>query len=159
MELSVFYDTTLNSVTSNDYSGVRVARTTLDPNLSRVVSNNFSPASSSDCTVSEKRFDYSYSNLSFNNSTAPNVNIPCAGTPGCILMVTARLLYDYETADTFPQVAMILPNVFEFPEQGIKIESTGVSGDATRQVNVLRTYSTPPSVFDSAVFSLGGLQK
>ena len=45
------------------------------------------------------------------------------------------------------------------PSQGVKITSTGISGASNRKIDVFQGYGELPSVFDSAIFSLGGITK
>jgi len=45
------------------------------------------------------------------------------------------------------------------PSQGLRIESTGISGESNRKIDVFQGYGEPPPIFDGAVFSLGGITK
>jgi hypothetical protein len=45
------------------------------------------------------------------------------------------------------------------PQQGLEINSVGKAGETQRRVDVSRTYSEPPSMFESAIFSMTQIDK
>lgn len=75
----------------------------------------------------------------------------------CLVMVKVRLLYNTTKAQSF---AMGISGTL--PSQGYRISSAGYSDDTRttqRKVEVFQGYPEPPSIFDSALFSLKGLEK
>ena len=147
LEVSILYDTT--PAPSGDYSDVKIKRLALDPNSGRRGTNKFSAATGA-CTVSGKSFVFS-TNVDF---TGGGLNIPCYSTAGCLLTAKLRLLYNSQTQPVAVEVTGGI-----LPSQGLIVESTGVAGEATRKVQVFQTFGEPPPIFDSAVFSPGGLVK
>jgi len=56
-------------------------------------------------------------------------------------------------------IAANFPGNTLLPSQGLRILSTGVSGDSNRKIEVFQGYGELPPIFDSAVFSSGGISK
>lgn len=156
LEVTLFYDDSPSHtevVGSGDYSQVKVSRFAYDPDGARTPSNNFSLASGS-CTVLGQSLSYSTGNIVL----APLVGGPCVSQLGCLLMARVRMFYN--SATTHPLGIRVTPTGgSSLPPQGVQVESTGVAGDTTRQVNVYRSYPEPAPVFDAAVFSLGDITK
>jgi hypothetical protein len=150
--VSIFYDEAKAAVVSGNFSNVKVARLAYDPDGSRILSNKFESDKGS-CTVLDKTFPYSTGNV----VVASALPAGCAtGFPaGCLLMARVRMFYN----DTDHPVGIIVTGLTNLPPQGLQIESTGVAGDATRKVNVYRSFPEPAPLFDAAVFSLGDITK
>lgn len=155
VEISLFYDEAKQAVVSGDLSQLKVARFAYDPDGARRFSNNFSPASGS-CIVLGQTIRYSSGNIDL----ASLLGGPCATTspPGCLLMVRVRMFYNGNNPHLVGIVVQPAGGS-SLPSQGIQIESTGVSGEATREVNVYRSYPQPAPIFDVAIFSGGGIAK
>ncbi len=147
MEISILYDSTPSP--SGNYSDVKIKRLALDPNSGRTGTNKFSSASGI-CTISGNSFAFS-TNVNF---TGSGLNIPCYSTAGCLLNAKLRMLYN-----TSAQSVGVEVTGDTLPSQGVMVESTGVAGEATRKVEVFQTFGELPPVFDSAIFSPGGLVK
>lgn len=152
IEVSIFYDDTQNTTTSDDYSNVSIRRVAYDGVSARQASNNFSPASSG-CNIDGK--DYLFSTGTIDFST---IGISCGDTAGCLLLASVRMFYNETTAHPIGITTAPLSGS-SLPSQGVRIESTGTSGDATRKVTVYRTFSTAPGIFDAGVFSYTNLLK
>jgi hypothetical protein len=149
LSASVYHDSVPGTAIAspNNYSTVRVKRLAYHPSGT---GNFLLPDDVGTFPVGGRNFAYRKSlpiifpNLSCNPSTT-----------GCLLMLKIKLAYN-----TLPQpVAITVQNNHSLPAQGVIIDSTGKSGDYTRKVSVFQGYSTPPSVFDNAVFSFGGITK
>lgn len=151
IEVSVFYDTSLQSVApTNNFSNVNVARFTSDPYEGRTPVNNFTKTNSG-CSFDDPANDYEFSQTINLNSlcTPPNA--------GCLLLAKVRVLYG---TNSHP-VGIFSGNGANqaLPPQGRVIESTGTSGDSSRRVQVFQGFPEPPTLFESAVFSLNDLVK
>lgn len=151
VEVSIFYDTSGQVVSSGNFSSVEVAREAFDGVAARASLNNFSSASSG-CTVGSENYQFSSGSISL-----PALGIPCSGTTGCLLMARARLIYNENT----PHPVAINANAVggSLPAQGIQIDSTGTAGDSTRRVNVFQSYAEFPEVFEAGVFGVQNLVK
>ena len=160
LELIFFYDSDANrpwEPPDKDFSNVKVKRLAYDPlSATRTPSNNFSATdTSTTCTLSGAVFAYQTPEIdlsnTFNGICDPSI------TAGCLLMVKARLFYN---EDNKQLIGISTPNsVGPLPPQGAQIDSTGSFSDATRRVNVYRSYPSPPDVFDSAIFSYSNIVK
>lgn len=153
IEVSLFYDSSPgNAVGSpNNFASVNVVRLTSDPNSTRRLSNNFSSASLG-CNVGDRSYAFSTGNVNLNT-----LGIGCTNQAGCMLLAKVRMLY----GNTSHPVGIRLiggPNS-NLPPQGRLIDSVGTSGSSTRRVQVFQGFPEPPSVFDSAIFSLNDLTK
>lgn len=147
MEVSILYDTT--PTPAGNYSDVKIKRLALDPYSGRTGTNKFSAAGPA-CTISGNSFAFS-TNVDF---TVAGLNIPCYLTAGCLLTAKLRLLYNSEAQPVAVEVTD-----GTLPSQGLMVESTGISGEATRKVQVFQTFGELPPIFDSAIFSPEGLIK
>jgi hypothetical protein len=161
IEVSVFYDPSLIGVSAGDFSSVRVARVTFDSNTSRRLDNHFS-ADQGSCTLSGPGGEsYAFSgDVAFGTDANPatiDLNIPCAGSSGCLLAARVRAIYN--TDFTHPLGIDVSPATL--PAQGRKIDSTGTSasGESVRKIEAYRTFGGPPPIFDSSVFSQGSVVK
>lgn len=155
IEIMVFYTSG-----SGSWSTTKVARTTLDANATRRGANGFGYAiGGGGCAIpgASQTFEFTtginlFSPLgvtlrsSSTNSTGPQ-------------LIRVRLLYNTDQTHPVGINVDYLGNG-PLPQQGIKILSTGTSGNATRKLEVYKLYSDLPSIFDYAVFSgTGGIVK
>jgi len=166
IEVEVYYD--WNSVTSQTrnvfsatptFEHVNVLRETLDPKdpTTRTPPSGFLQASSNPvCTIAGKRFQFSFNNFHF-DSSVPGVNVPCYSTQGCILAVKLRMLYN--SIQQPLGVSMTAQGGTNLPSQGYIIDSLGSTGSSSRRVRVFQGFSLAPSIFDSSIFSVGGITK
>jgi len=139
-----------------------------ETNKSSAVPNNFA-----DLTVYRKLFDFdntrdnggedpggtcNFGDIIFTRSASVNTVSEISPTcrDGCLILVKVRVLYASDQ-----QIGLWLRSggPTSFPAQRINISSTGVAGDSMRKVDVTRGFPEPPSLFDTAVFSLDGLEK
>ena len=120
----------------------RIERAAYDPSSSRRASNGFR-APSGTCRAGGKTYRHSatiaMSSLGVNIST--------------LRFARVRALYDDLS---FAAVGL---GGSPLPPQGRRVESTGSVGDATRKVEVYALFPDTPSIFDTALFSSGGLSK
>ncbi|MEJ2347578.1 MAG: hypothetical protein P8Y17_00045 [Patescibacteria group bacterium] len=148
IEASIFYATT-----PGDYSTVMIARDTIDPNASRRASNNFAAPDAGTCTVDgvdfqfQKTFDFS--SLSIPSSSYSNQD--------GLQFAKIRILYNSDAAHRIGVDVTAASN--DLPSQGLKIESTGISGESNRRIEVYQTFGELPPIFDSVLFSPGGIVK
>lgn len=149
IQLNVLYDPTANG----EYSDVGIARKVLDPDDSgRRGQNSFERPTGGACNVNGQ--DYAYSHVV---TFASDMNIPrsCTDVQRCLLAGRVRYFYN---SNAEPFAADTAPS--NLPLQGRIIESTGLSGDANRRIQVVRQYPDLPPIFDLALFSgSGGLTK
>jgi len=152
VEVSAFYDPALSGVSSGNYSSVRVARATFDPNSARQAVNNFTLASGA-CSAGGE--DYAFSGgIAFGSDANPStvdLGIPCVGSSGCLLAARVRAVYN--NSQTHPVGIVVAPATL--PGQGRYIESVGTSGSGVsiRKIEAYRTFGGPPPIFDASVFS------
>lgn len=150
IEVSTYYDTTLNSIsTTPDYSNVKVEKYTWDPNNGRA--NGFTKSgignNVNECEINNLRHLYRGGDVT---------PIGCGAITGCVLLVKVKMFYN-DNPQRIGAFVVGAGNII--PAQGNRIESTGTAGESTRKVNVFQSYSEPPSIFDGAVFSLGDFKK
>lgn len=121
----------------------RVARGAYDPNGTRSLTNNFStPTAMTDGCGAATGTTYKQT-ITFGNFT-PSIN-PSSDT---LLMLRLQPVY----ADT--SLAVNAPAAL--PLQGTKLESTGTSGSGlARKIVVYQEFRSPPSIFDSVIYSQG----
>jgi type II secretory pathway pseudopilin PulG len=148
VEVSILYDPTSNK----NYNDLAVARAAFDPNGARRAQNSFTAAGGS-CTIGSTTFPFS-ATIVFNS-----LGIPAASynSQNGLQLTTVRMLYN--TTQDEPFAVDVSGSGGLLPGQGRRVESTGQSGEASRKVQVYTTNGELPSVFQSAVFSLGGITK
>jgi hypothetical protein len=147
IEVSVFYR-------NPNTSEIEIARVGLDPDGARVAQNHFVDPGNQSCNnVAGEDFDYRY-DVNLTASGNPPRIIPAGVNPsaGDYKFVRVRMLYNTDSAQPFAVTRAGGPGIY-LPSQGKRIESTGVSGVASRKVSVFALYPEPPAVFDSALFS------
>ena len=135
-----------------DYSTIKIARVTTDPNIARRVTNNFGDTDGVGCTLEGQDFEFKKT-IDF---SASGLNIPYAA-PGNLLIAKIRFFYNTDEAKTLG--FDVRGTGGDLPSQGRKIVSTGTAGEANRKIEVLRTFGELPPIFDAAVFSPGGIVK
>lgn len=129
-------------------SRIRTVQTALDPNAGRIGASKFTLAGS--CPIS------SISGQSFAfGSVISFASIPNYTTAGTLKAISVRMLYNNQSQTLAARAggAGILPS------QGRQISSTGISGAASRKVEVYALYPDIPPVFSAALFSGGGITK
>lgn len=149
IEVSIYYDAT----PGNDATA-RIARVTSDPNSGRRGSNNFSAPDAATCTTDGQDFAFQ---KTINFATLSPTPIPAAvyNSPnGGLRFVKVRMFYN--TAESQPVGTLIPATSGSLPSQGLKISSSGVSGEANRKIEVFESYSEAPTVFDDSIFSREG---
>lgn len=135
-----------------DYSTIKIARVTTDPNIARRVTNNFGDTDGVGCTLEGQDFEFKKT-IDF---SASGLNIPYAA-PGNLLIAKIRFFYNTDEAQTLG--FDVRGTGGDLPSQGRRIVSTGTAGEANRKIEVLRTFGELPPIFDAAVFSPGGIVK
>ncbi len=143
IEIAVLY---LN--TPGDYSTVRIARATYDPNSSRTASNFFSAPDAGACTISGAQYAFQ---KTVDLSTL-GVPIGVYNVANGLQMARVRLLYNTSVAHPLAIDTNFAGNA-NFPPQAIRIESTGTSGESTRKVEVFKGYADLPPIFDGVIFT------
>jgi hypothetical protein len=145
VQVSVVYDPS----NVNNIDNISIARKGYDPNAGRRATNFFlNPGS---CSFGS--FAYGVT-IDFQNDF-PTLGIPY-GTAQTLKMLKIRPLYNI--AQAYP-IGVKAAAGQVFPGQGKEVESTGTSGDATRKIKVYTLYPELPFVFDSTVFSMGGISQ
>lgn len=153
VELTIYYDNNPPAaVELGDFSNVKIARYTYDPfDPGRTSSNRFDAASSGCNKIKGRDLEFSTGELDISSS------VPCYNTTGCLLMTKVKMFYNPGLAH--PVGLYVGTGGTELPSQGTQIESTGVSGESTRRVNVFQSFPEPPFVFDTTIFSVTDLVK
>lgn len=150
LELSILYTST-----PGDYSTSRIGRGAYDPYSVRRGSNSFD---SQDGTCSVDGKNYAFSKTIQLNS---DLGIPASATSKENGLQQARLRLLYNTDRAHPVAINVdFPGNGVLPQQGLKVESTGESGEATRKIEVFQLFSDLPPIFDFGIFTgSGGLTK
>ena len=148
IEVSISYAETLG-----DYSTIRIARETVDPNSVRRSTNNFSATDVGTCTIDGVAFEFNKT-LDF-----ASLGIPAASynNQNGLQFAKIRILYNTDAAHTVGVDVSASGN--DLPSQGLRIESAGSSGEANRRIEVFQTFGELPLIFDAALFSPGGIIK
>lgn len=149
VQVSVLYDPGPQYSGASAYSDISIARTGFDPNPQRRSTNNFLQPASGTCSIGTTTFAH-HAVIDFDDMGIANFSDDQA-----LKFVKIRPLYNINQA--YPIGVKARGSVF--PGQGKQVESTGTSGDATRKIRVYTLYPDLPFVFDSTVFSLGGIQQ
>jgi len=155
IEVSVFYANTPGSVGTT-----RIARAAFDPNSSRQSANNFSAPDIGSCTAGGENFQFQkLIDLPTLTGIADTESAPYRNQ-NCLQFVKVRLFYNTDvTQPVGIDVNQTGTGNTLLPSQGIKIQSTGQAGESNRKIDVFQGFGEPPPIFDSAVFSPGGLTK
>lgn len=150
IEVSVIY-----LLTPGDYTTARVGRAAIDPYTSRTPANAFSATDGVTCQVNNQTFAFSKTINMAASIASGGMGITTTGTAGSLQLARISLLYN--TGMGHP-VAIKVPSGL-LPEQGVVIDSSGVSGSSTRRVEVVRGFRELPSIFEPVVLSGGGIVK
>ena len=159
IEVSIFYDPTQSSFNgTNDFGAMKVARFNFDPDAARRVNNKFTEDDNTgpDCL----RLNYKASATIGNVCKNAGVDVD-PGQVNCLVMAKVRMLYNNQAQSIgidFPGNPLNGNNPV-LPSQGFRVQSTGVSGEVERTLNVFRSYPAPQSIFSAAVFSRNSLTK
>jgi hypothetical protein len=146
VELSVFYLSTPGSVAT-----AKVAKALFDPNSVRRALNSYA-APDAGCTIGtinyafQKQFDLSSLGITAGSYGAANG----------LQFMSVKVLYNTDNPHPIGINVNFAGNS-ALPSQGNLVSSTGSLNQATRKVEVTRVYNQAPPVFDTAVFSPGGL--
>ncbi len=149
IQISVFY-----AATPGDFSTLRVARGTFDANAGRRGVNFFFAPDSGTCTINGQGFRFQKT-ISLNNALPSGLGIPSlvTSTANGLQFGRIRFYYNNVSQPFGVTVSGLLPS------QGRKIDSYGQSGQSSRRVEVYSLFSDLPPVFDSAIFTYGGISK
>ncbi len=142
----------------NDYSSIKVARAVYDPNSTRRTTNGMASPDSGTCTISGQSFAFTKTVVLESGGLGVTERASQVNSVGP-QVARVRLLYN---TDQTPPVGLNadFSGNGSLPQQGTKIISTGISGNATRKLEVYKLYSDLPSIFDYALFSgTGGIVK
>lgn len=153
MEISVYYDLTRSGVTSNNWKDLTIARTAFDPDSSRVATNFFTNIPETACTVDTKQYEYSVT-IDKDMLATLGIDGACTSSPGCLLAIKARPLYNLTN---LPIAVSVAPGVL--PSQGKLIESIGTAGSSSRKVQVYQSFGDVPTIFDNSIFSPQTIRK
>ena len=131
-----------------------IARETADPNAPRRGLNNFSAPDAGTCTVEGEYIAFQKTV----NVAAMGVPDGSYGVQNGLQFAKTRILYN---ANMGHQIGIFsnYPGNSLLPAQGLKIISSGTSGESNRKIEVFQGYGELPPVFDGAIFSLGGISK
>lgn len=150
LELSVIY------LQNNNYSSARVGRGAYDPYTTRPGGNNFTGGSDGACTIGTTTFAFS-KDITLTTNLGVTKRSGSTSTAGP-QMIRARLLYNTDKAH--PVGIKLTDSNTSLPRQGNVIESTGITDQAQRKIQVSQTYPDLPPVFDYGLFAgTGGLVK
>lgn len=147
IEVSVVYETPSNVM--------EIGRRVFDPNGTRRTTNKFTAPTGNTgaCTVNGRSFAYrttvTFSALSSN--MAANVY----NTSGRMKFMQVRFWYN----STNEYFGVITQGNRDLPSQGKLVQSTGTAGNSSRKVEVVNLYPEVPSMFCSALFSVGAITK
>src|SRR5690606_6289479 len=122
IEVSVYFDTSLQSTSSQNFSSVQVRRVTADPYAARRASNGFQGNNGGTCTVSGKSFAFrKVINFNADMGITPS---SCLNNVGCLLMAKVRILYNETDAQPIGAIVTTTGGT-NFPSQGASISSVG----------------------------------
>lgn len=146
IELSFFYLTI-----PFNYSTAQIGRVVLDPNSSRTAENHFSSPDTGECAIDGQIFPFQKT-IKLGGTGGIGVN---SSLPGNLLFAKIKFFYNTDTAQPYG----IDANGSVLPSQGTKVDSSGSSGNANRKLDVFQSFGETPEIFDSVIFSMGGITK
>ena len=150
IETSIFY-----ANTPADYSTMRIARDTRDPNATRRSSNSFqADGTGTTCVIDDQEFAF---RKILDLDTDLGIPAGSYGTQNGLQFAKIRILYNTDMAHTLG--VDVSASGSTLPSQGVRIESAGSSGEANRRIEVYQTFGELPPIFDAALFSPGGIIK
>lgn len=153
IEVSVYYETI-----PGDISTIAISRVTLDPNSTRTTSNFFGLASSAGCTINGENFQFS---KLVDMSTDFLIPASVYNTQNGLQFAKINMFYntDQDQPVAFDVSASVASGGKPLVSQGSLIESSGVSGQSNRKLQVFQGWAETPFVFESAVYSSVGIVK
>lgn len=150
LEVSIIY---LRS--QGNYTTARIAREVADPNSSRRSSNSFSAPDGGTCVVGGQIFAFKKT-VDFGNGGLKILPASVYQQPNGLQLARIASLYN---TDMGHPVSVKVISGSTLPGQGVVINSSGVSGVSARKVEVIRGFEELPGIFESVVFSSGGITK
>ena len=156
IEIQAYYDNAPNaanppiSITSGDYTTIKVDNKALDGYGARANSNNFISAGA--CPIAELSSKYEFG-YTFDQNTIGD----CLPSRTCVLMLKVKMHYANQ-----PTPVVIGLNEGPspvLPAQGVIINSTGVSGESSRRLKVNYNTASMPEIFNNILFSASGITK
>src|SRR3989344_4705677 len=152
IEVSYLIDMSQRGVLNGNFVDALIGRSVHDPNSGRQSINKFQLAQSSGCSMPDG------TNYAFTSGSIPLTGIPCYQTPGCMLAVRVRSLYNPVSS---PNPIGIKVGGGLLPAQGklIKSQGTTSSQSSVRKIEAYRTFGGPAPIFDATVFSQGSVSK
>jgi hypothetical protein len=136
IEAVLFYETSAGNPATT-----KIFRAAFDSNASRRANNSFA-APGGLCTVGGQSFQFQ-----------TTLNLVGLSNPQFVFV---RMFYNTDTAQP---VAFDSTDGHLFPTQGILVDSSGVSGQSSRKVEVFQSWPEIPNPFQFAVYSSTGLTK
>ena len=150
IEVSIVYLTS-----AGNYTTARIAREVADPNSSRRSSNSFSATDSGTCEVNGQTFAFKKT-VDFGNAGLKILPASVYIQPNGLQLARIASLYN---TDMGHPVSVKVSSGSTLPAQGVVIDSSGVSGDSTRRVEVIRGFKELPGIFENVVFSQESVSK
>lgn len=150
LEVSIIYLRSLGN-----YTTARIAREVTDPNSSRRSSNSFSATDGGTCEVNGQIFAFKKT-VDFGNGGLKILPASVYQQPNGLQLARIASLYN---TDMGHPVSVKVISGSTLPGQGVVINSSGVSGASARKVEVIRGFEELPGIFESVVFSSGGITK
>jgi hypothetical protein len=149
IEVSIYYEEIPTLV-----STTKIARATYDPNSSRRISNNFSAPDAGTCIAGGENFQFQ----KLIDLTTLGIPAGSYSIQDGLQFVKVRLFYN---TDITQPVGIDVNQAGNgvLPSQGIRIESVGQAGSSNRKIDVYQGFGETPPIFDTAIFSPGGLTK
>jgi len=127
---------------------VQIARAGYDPYATRASRDHFERLKSNERNSSCDIDGYPYQfdrRIQFNQLGIPSTSFNNAGG---LQVMLVKILYN----DTLSHTMGVMTSN-PLPDQGIRIDSKGESGDSVRNVEVFVPYAVMPAIFDAALFS------
>lgn len=165
VEITFFYDPNRRSFlhsgnSSINYSGLQARTFAFDPDSTRLGQNGFALAETGSYPVSYGQTTVNYKYRIGINNLNSSINGCVNDNNNCLVLAKVRLLYN-DLPEGFGVSIQGGGTGRQLPAQGYKVSSTGsaAGGSVTRKVEVFQGYPEPPSIFDSVLFSLKGLER
>jgi Tfp pilus assembly protein PilX len=136
IEATIYYKNTLGEY--------KIARRALDPDATRLVSNNFSSALTSNCQIGTATYLYQQ------NIDLSGLGIVASDT---LQYMTVKFLYNTNVSHRLALDVSTGNSGSIMPSQGVIVNSSGSFGDSNRSIEVYQLYSNVPSVFMNAFYS------
>ncbi len=145
LEVSIFY-------VSGVPATAKVAKAIYDPNGSRRSSNSYAASDAGGCSISQNQYAFQ------KQITLSGLGIPAAvySVQNGLQFMSVKMLYNSDVSQPMGVDVNFAGNGL-LPSQGNQVSSTGSLSQATRKIEVTRSYNQAPAIFDSAIFAPGGL--